>query len=147
MLGPHVPVQRQEKTRPGERIHLDIEQVGRVNGIGHRTTWQRTGYRRTHGIGWEIVHARIDDLTRLSQVEVPEIELGITAEAFLQRAEAWYSAQGVTVGRAMTDSGSCCRSKNLSAAVAGLGSKHSKTRPFTARTKGKHERFILRNIS
>ncbi|HET8725588.1 MAG TPA: IS481 family transposase, partial [Anaeromyxobacteraceae bacterium] len=141
-LDPPVRVQRYEKTRPGELIHLDIKKLGRVKGIGHRITGQRTAHRRTRGIGWEFVHVCIDDFTRLAYVEVLEDEKGSTAVGFLERAAAWFAEQGVIVERVMTDNGSCYRSKDFAAAVVGLGAKHSKTRPYTPRTNGKAERFI-----
>jgi transposase InsO family protein len=42
----------------------------------------------------------------------------------------------------MTDNGSCYKSRTFAAAVADLGAKHSKTRPYTPRTNGKAERLI-----
>ena len=141
-LDPPVPVQRYEKTRPGELIHLDVKKLGRVKGIGHRITGERVGQTKNRGIGWEFVHVCIDDFTRLAYVEVLEDELGITAVGFLRRAAAWFAEQGVTVERVMTDNGSCYRSKNFAAALAELGAKHSRTRPYTPRTNGKAERFI-----
>ncbi len=141
-LDPPVPVQRYEKTRPGELIHLDIKKLGRVKGIGHRFGGQRANVPRSRGIGWEFVHVCIDDFTRLAYVEVLADELGVTAVGFLRRAAAWFAEQGVTVERVMTDNGSCYRSKDFAVAVTELGAKHSKTRPYTPRTNGKAERFI-----
>lgn len=141
-LDPPVPVQRYEKTRPGELIHLDIKKLGRVNGIGHRITGDRASHVKTRGSGWEFVHVCIDDFTRLAYVEVLEDELGVTAAAFLQRAADWFAAQGVTVERVMTDNGACYKSLAFAAALAELGAKHSRTRPYTPRTNGKAERFI-----
>lgn len=140
-LDPPILVQRYEKTRPGELIHLDIKKLGRVNGIGHRITGVRTHSRKGKK-GWEFVHVCIDDFTRLAYVEVLQDELGVTAVGFLRRAVAWFAAQGVTVERVMTDNGSCYRSKDFAAAMTDLGAKHSRTRPYTPRTNGKAERFI-----
>jgi transposase InsO family protein len=137
-----VPVQRYEKTRPGELIHLDIKKLGRVKGIGHRITGDRTGQTRNRGVGWEFVHVCIDDFTRLAYVEVLEDETGITAAAFLRRAAAWFASQGVTVERVMTDNGSGYVSKVFAAAVVELRARHLRTRPYTPRTNGKAERFI-----
>ena len=141
-LDPPVPVQRYEKTRPGELVHLDIKKLGRVKGIGHRITGDRTGQTRNRGVGWEFVHVCIDDFTRLAYVEVLEDETGITAATFLARAAAWFAEQGVTVERVMTDNGSGYVSKVFGAAVAELRARHLRTRPYTPRTNGKAERFI-----
>jgi transposase InsO family protein len=141
-LDPPIPVQRYEKTRPGELIHLDIKKLGRVKGIGHRITGDRAGHTKTRGSGWEFVHVCVDDFTRLAYVEVLQDEVGVTAVGFLRRAAAWFAEQGVTVERVMTDNGSCYKSHVFAAAVADLGARHSKTRPYTPRTNGKAERFI-----
>jgi transposase-like protein len=42
-LEPAEPVRRYERERPGEMIHLDIKKLGRIDGIGHRITGDRTG--------------------------------------------------------------------------------------------------------
>ena len=145
-LDPPVPVQRYEKTRPGELVHLDIKKLGRVKGIGHRITGDRTGQTRNRGVGWEFVHVCIDDFTRLAYVEVLEDETGITAATFLARAAAWFAEQGVTVERVMTDNGSAFKSKLFAAALQRGGLKHKRTRPYTPRTNGKAERFIQTSL-
>ncbi len=139
-LDPPVPVQRYEKTRPGELVHLDIKKLGRIRGVGHRITGDRT--TRVRGIGWEFVHVCVDDYTRLAYVEVLPDEKGATAAAFLRRAAAWLRAQGITVERVMTDNGSGYVSKDFGAAVAEIRTRHLRTRPYTPRTNGKAERFI-----
>src|SRR5512137_1105715 len=95
-LDPPVPVQRYEKARPGELIHLDIKKLGRVKGIGHRITGDRASHTKTRGSGWEFVHVCVDDFTRLAYVEVLQDEVGVTAVGFLRRAAAWFAEQGVT---------------------------------------------------
>jgi transposase InsO family protein len=140
-LDPPVPVHRYEKTRPGELIHLDIKKLGRVKGVGHRITGVRTHSKKGKK-GWEFVHVCIDDFTRLAYVEVLENETGVTAAAFLQRAAAWFAAQGVTVERVMTDNGSGYVSKAFAAVIVELRARHLRTRPYTPRTNGKAERFI-----
>ena len=141
-LDPPVPIRRYEKTRPGELIHLDIKKLGRIKGIGHRITGHHEKVHRTRGLGWEFVHVCVDDYTRLAYVEVLADEKGTTTVAFLRRAVAWLKAQGVTVERVMTDNGSGYVAKDFRAAVAELGARHLRTRPYTPRTNGKAERFI-----
>ena len=56
-LDPRPPVMRYERENPGELIHIDIKKLGRIEGIGHRITGDRTGQsnRRSvgRGLGWE----------------------------------------------------------------------------------------------
>ena len=42
----------------------------------------------------------------------------------------------------MTDNGPCDNAKVFRAALAGLGLRHVRTRPYTPKTNGKAERFI-----
>jgi hypothetical protein len=69
-LTPRPPVTRYEREQPGELIHLDIKKLGRIDGIGHRITGERTGQssRRAlgRGVGWEYLHVAIDDRSRLA---------------------------------------------------------------------------------
>jgi len=55
------PVVRYERDMPGELIHLDIKKLGRIDGIGHRITGDRTGQSNKRGTGWEYLHVAIDD--------------------------------------------------------------------------------------
>ena len=88
------PVQRYERARPGELIHIDVKKLGRIHsGAGHRfigkpgqrkAAGERTdaaGVRRKQ-VGWEYVHVCIDDATRLAYVEVLDNEKAITAIGF-----------------------------------------------------------------
>lgn len=139
-LDPPVPIQRYERSRPGELVHLDIKKLGRVKGLGHRITGNRV--HKNRGIGWEFVHVCVDDYTRLAYVEVLEDEKGVTAVGFLRRAVEWFAQRGVKVERVMTDNGSGYVSKDFRAAVAEIRARHIRTRPYTPRTNGKAERFI-----
>jgi transposase len=61
-LEPLEPIQRYEREKPGELIHLDIKKLGRIGSVGHRITGRYPGaVNRHHGIGWEFVHVCIDD--------------------------------------------------------------------------------------
>ncbi len=64
---PQVTV-RYEMRVPGQLLHLDVKKLGRIRGVGHRITGDRT--RRARGVGWEFVHVAIDDRSRLAYVEV-----------------------------------------------------------------------------
>src|SRR5215212_6079640 len=86
------PVQRYERSRPGELIHIDVKKLGRIARPGHallggQAARAANGYhRQAHSLGWEFVHIAIDDCTRLAYVEVLDDERPTTAIAFLRRA-------------------------------------------------------------
>jgi transposase-like protein len=52
-LHPRAPVVRYERERPGELIHIDSKKLGRIDGIGHRITGDRTGQSSKRGTGWK----------------------------------------------------------------------------------------------
>ena len=138
---PQEPVQRYQRERPGELIHLDVKKLGRIAGlIGHRITGDRG--RRIRGAGWEYVHVAIDDATRLAYVEVLRDEKGTTSVGFLRRMIAWFGRLGVRVERILTDNGSGYLSRRFAAACAALIVRHKRTRPYRPCTNGKAERFI-----
>ena len=141
---PRPPVVRYERERPGELIHLDIETLGRIDGIGHRITGERAGRRR--GAGREVLHVAVDDASRLAYTALLPDERQESAARFLGDALAFFAAHGVAVERVMTDNGSCTRSGLFRAALAGRGIRHLRTRPYTPRTNGKAERFIQTSI-
>src|SRR5271169_2185128 len=62
-LEPRSAVIRYERQRPGELIHLYSKKLGRIDGIGHRITGDRTGQSNKRGIGWEALHVCIDEAT------------------------------------------------------------------------------------
>jgi transposase InsO family protein len=139
-LEPKPPVIRYQRANPGELLHIDTKKLGKIDGIGHRITGDRTGPRRHSG--WEILHVAIDDAARLAYSEVLPDEKKASAIAFLERALGWFARHGVTVERVMTDNGSAYRSHDFRGACADARLRHLRTRPYTPRTNGKAERFI-----
>jgi transposase InsO family protein len=141
---------RYERERPGELIHIDIKKLGRIEGIGHRITGDRTGQSsrrgRGEGIGWEYLHVAIDDASRLAYTALMPDEKQESAIRFLEDALAWFRAHGVVVERVMTDNGSAFKSKLFAAALQKSGLKHKRTKPYTPRTNGKAERFIQTSL-
>jgi transposase InsO family protein len=147
------PVQRYERQRPGELIHIDVKKLGRIHGgAGKRITGGvKRNPRRTRVdaagvkrkvIGWEYVHVAVDDATRLAYVEVLGDEKATTAAAFLGRAIAHYASYGINVERVITDNGGPYRSTVHAIACRALGIRHLRTRPYRPQTNGKAERFI-----
>jgi transposase InsO family protein len=145
------PVQRYERARPGELLHIDVKKLGRIQGgAGKRVTGTRrenptktnAAGQRERTVGWEYVHIAIDDATRLAYVEVLGDEKAITAIAFLRRAVKHFAGYGITVERLITDNGSAYRSAVHAIACRTLGIRHLRTRPYRPQTNGKAERFI-----
>jgi transposase InsO family protein len=142
-LEPPAPENRYERSRPGELVHVDTKKLGRFYQPGHRVTGDRSDTRLRGVKGWEFLHVAIDDRTRLAYAELLLDEKGTTCAAFLQRAAAFFSRHGIRrVERIMSDNGSGYVSADFRQAVAVLGARHLRTRPYTPRTNGKAERFI-----
>jgi hypothetical protein len=108
---------RYERSRPGELVHVDVKQLGRIEGgAGKRVTAgiKRNPDRRRvdaagierKTIGWEYVHVAIDDHSRLAYAEVLPDQKATTAIGFLRRAVAFYRRYGIEVERLLTDNGS-----------------------------------------
>jgi len=141
-LEPAPPVRRYERDEPGELIHLDIKKLGRINGIGHRISGDRSSAHRNRGIGWDYVHVAIDDASRSLVAQVAADEKGDTTTALLRSTVARYQALGIRVQRVMTDNGSPYRSNAFRDACRELQIRHLRTKPYTPRTNGKAERVI-----
>ena len=139
-LEPRPSTVRYERARPGELVHLDTKQLGRIDGHGHRVTGDR--HVRNRGIGWDRVHLAIDDHTRLAYAEELPDEAPATTAGFLRRAWRFYAAHGITVERILTDNGGCYRSRDFAAACDELGIGHRFTRPYRPQTNGKAERLV-----
>ena len=137
---PRPPVVRYERATPGELLHVDAKKLGRIGVVGHRIHGDRT--RRTRGLGWEALHVAVDDCSRVAYAELLPDESAASAAAFLERAVAWLAALGVRVERVMTDNALCYTQRTYAAALARLGLRHARIRPYTPRTNGKAERFI-----
>jgi transposase InsO family protein len=146
------PAARYERARPGELVHVDVKQLGRIErGAGKRITGRRRNYnpeftdaagRVRKTAAWEFVHVAIDDCSRLAYAEVLSDEKAITAVGFLRRAVAVFERHGISVERVLTDNGSPYRSTVHAIACRALRIGHLRTRPYRPQTNGKAERFI-----
>jgi transposase InsO family protein len=144
-LQPRAPVVRYERARPGELVHLDTKQLGRIRPGGGLPKEQRSagyGRGRRGAIGWNRVHVAIDDHSRLAYVEELPDESPATTAGFLHRASRFYAAHGIRIERVLTDNGGCYRSTAFAAACDELGIGHRFTRPYRPQTNGKAERLI-----
>lgn len=144
-LEPPVPVIRYERAAAGELLHLDTKKLGRIDGVGHRITGDRT-LNRNRGIGWDMVHLAIDDHSRVSFALIKPDERGESCAQFLRQAAAYYASLGVSIDRVMTDNGTGYRSQAFRTACNELGIRHVRTRPYTPKTNGKAERFVQTSL-
>lgn len=133
-LDPAIRVIRYEREKPGELIHIDTKKLGRIDGIGHRITGERTRQSSKRGKGWEALHVAVDDASRLAYTEVLPDEKKTSATAFLERALVFFMRHGVIVERVMTDNGLAYKSHLFRAALAERDIRHKRTRPYTPRT-------------
>jgi transposase InsO family protein len=138
---PKPPVRRYQWERPGDMIHVDTKQLARFERVGHRITGDRR-QGSSRGAGYEKVHVAIDDATRLAYVEVLADEQRATIVGFLARAVGWFSEQGITCRRVLSDNGPSYRSGDWRKACQALALKPIRTKPYTPQTNGKAERFI-----
>jgi transposase InsO family protein len=140
-LEPVRPANRYLHDHPGDLLHLDIKKLGRFNRPGHRVTGDRQ-QGTSRGAGWEYVHVAIDDHSRVGHGTIQPDEQVRSAWRALVAAVRYYRSLGVTIRRALTDNGSCYRSRVFARACRRLGIRHQRTRPYSPRTNGKAERFI-----
>lgn len=138
-LVPPPPVQRYERTRPGELVHLDVKPLGRIVRVGHRI---HPHQRSSVGAGWEYVHVAVDDYSRAADVEVLPDQTGATTAGFLRRTVGWFARRGIAVARVLTDNGSGSISRRFRAAADRCRVRLTRTRPYRPQTNGKAERFI-----
>ena len=139
-----IPVVRYERAGAGELLHIDTKKLGRIDGVGHRITGDRTK-NHNRGIGWDMVHLAIDDHSRVSFAQVLSDEKAVSCVQFLRAAVAYYASLGVRIERVMTDNGTGYKN-TFRTACDELGIRHIKTRPYTPKTNGKAERFVQTSL-
>ncbi len=89
-----------------------------------------------------MIHAAIDDATRVAHVELLPDECGETASRFLRRMDAHFRWLGISVQRVLTDNGSQFVSRVWKASCADLSVGARRTRPYRPQTNGKVERWF-----
>jgi transposase InsO family protein len=139
-------VVRYERERPGELVHVDVKKQGRIPpGGGWRVHGRGVGRggRIKRGLGYDYVHAAVDDRSRLAYAEILPDERKETAAGFMTRAIGFFGDHGVRIERVMTDNGSCYRSRAFADVLAEGGIGHRRIRPYRPQTNGKVERFNL----
>ena len=145
-------IRRYERARPGELIHVDVKKIGRLREGGGWRMHGQNSPQRAHSrteqaagrkVGYEYVHAAIDDHTRLAYAEIHPDEKTGTCAGFLHRAAAHFAALGIPViERVMTDNAMAYRhGRAWHQALQQLGAQARFTRPYRPQTNGKAERF------
>lgn len=135
---------RYERATPGELVHIDVKKLGRIPaGGGWRMHGRTTEARRHRLVGFDYVHAAIDDCSRLAYAEIHPDETGPTCAGFLERAADFFARCGITrIERVMTDNALAYRrSRDFQDALAHLGARHVLIRPHCPWQNGKVERF------
>jgi transposase InsO family protein len=142
------PIRRYERDRPGELIHVDVKKIGRLRDGGGwrvhgRDSLERRRARADTRVGYEYVHAAIDDHTRLAYAEIHPDEKTATCAGFLHRAAAHFAALGIpAIKRVMTDNAMAYRrGRAWHQALTELGAQARFTRRYRPQTNGKAERF------
>jgi transposase InsO family protein len=141
------PANRYEWPCPGDLLHMDVSRYARFLRPGHRITGDRSQRSRKWmrpetRVGYDYAHAIVDDHSRLAYAELHDDEKAATVTGFLERALAYFAAQGIVAKRLMTDNGfSYVKNRSLRELLARHGIRHLTTEPYRPRTNGKVERF------
>jgi transposase InsO family protein len=134
---------RYEREKPGELVHIDVKKLGRIPDGGGWRAHGRSENVRGRGIGFDYVHAVIDDHSRVSYVEIHDDEKGETCAGVLTRAAAFFASCGIEkIERVISDNAFAYRrSQAFKDAVADLGAEQRFIKPHCPWTNGKVERL------
>jgi transposase InsO family protein len=136
------PANSYEWPCPGDLLHMDTSEYARFQRPGHRVTGDRSSQDRQRRDGVDIVHAIVDDHSRLAYAEIHNDQRATTVVGFLERALAFYADHGIAAKRLMTDNAwTYVRSRELHALLTRQRIRHLTTKPYRPRTNGKVERF------
>ena len=140
---------RYERPAPGDLVHVDVKKLGRIRDGGGWRVHGREDAPRAHGraggtdrVGFDYVHAAIDDHSRLAYAEILADEKGTTCAGFLARAAAFYASHGITIREVMSDNAkNYVLSHDFQAVLRDLGARHVLIRAYCPWQNGKVERF------
>ncbi len=134
---------RYERPVPGDLVHIDVKKLGKIpDGGGWRLLGRGVRPNDKRGLGYDYIHAAIDDYTRLGYAEILPDEKGTTCAGFWLRAAAWFATHGITIRQVMSDNAkNYVLSVAFAQALADTGSQHITIRPHCPWQNGKVERF------
>ena len=138
---------RYERAAPGDLVHVDVKKLGRIpdgggwRALGREETTVRHKNRR-HRIGFDYVHAVVDDHTRMAYAEIHSDEKGSTAAGVLLRAAEFFASHGITIREVISDNAYAYRnSTDFKDAVATIGARQLFIKPHCPWQNGKVERL------
>jgi transposase InsO family protein len=134
---------RYERPTPGDLVHVDVKKVGRIpDGGGWRAHGRGERPNAKRRIGYDYVHAAIDDHSRLAYAEILTNETGPTCADFLTRAGAFFASHGIAIRQVISDNAlNYIRSRDFADAIEALGAEHITIKPHCPWQNGKVERF------
>jgi len=136
------PANSYEWPCPGDLLHMDISRYARFQHPGGALTGDYSKKRWHDHVGYDFIHAVIDDHSRLAYVELHSDQRAPTVTGFVERALHFYESHGIQVKRLMTDNAlSYVRNRSLRDLLASRQIRHLTTKPYRPRTNGKVERF------
>ena len=135
---------RYERPAPGDLIHVDVKKIGKIpDGGGWRARGRAATVAQRHKrdrIGYDYVHAAVDDHSRLAYAEILDDETGPTCAKFILRAALFFLSHGITVREVVTDNArNYTVSYDFQAALGAIGARHLTIRPHwpVAERKGR----------
>jgi transposase InsO family protein len=133
---------RYERAAPGDLIHIDVKKLGRIPDGGGWRAHGRSEEVRGRGLGYDYVHAAVDDHSRLAYAEILDDETGPTCASFALRAALFFLSHGITVREILTDNArNYTVSYDFQAAINAIGARHLTIKPHCPWQNGKVERF------
>lgn len=134
---------RYERAAPGDLIHIDVKKVGKIpDGGGWKAHGRGERPQSRRGLGYDYVHAAVDDHSRLAYAEVLANEQGSTCADFLLRAAEFFARHGITIRQVISDNAkNYIVSRDFAQAMKTLGADHLTIRPHCPWQNGKVERF------
>lgn len=138
---------RYERAAPGDLVHVDVKKLGRIPDGGGWRLRGRALAPRFHGgshprVGFDYVHAVVDDHSRLAYAEIHGDEKGATAAGVLLRAAEFFASHGVAIREVISDNAFAYRhSTDFHDAVAAIGARQLFIKPHCPWQNGKVERL------
>ena len=137
---------RYERAAPGDLVHVDVKKLGRIPKGGgwriHGRQVSNQGGAKGRRLGFDYVHAVVDDHSRLAYAEIHPDEKGSTAAGVLLRAADFFAECGIQIREVISDNAFAYRhSRDFHDAITELGAKQLFIKPHCPWQNGKVERF------